>query len=139
MVIPQGDISSPAHIYACKCLYYWTRRLELQGHEDIIASLLWVESRYDPKAISHSGAVGTGQINPRWRWVFERELWKVGYIPHGQGCDNVALSVAAYKVKLREAYGDPLEAVRLYNHATDKFSYKHQLKVLAFYNVLERQ
>ncbi len=139
MVMPEGWIKKPDHLYACKCIYYWANKLEMNGHEIIIASLLWVESRYDPEAISSIGAVGTGQIHPKWSWVFERELWKIGYIPKGNGCDNVALSVSAYKVKLREAYGDPTEAVRIYNHATDPFSYKHQKKVLRFYNEVERQ
>ncbi len=139
MAMPKGWIKRPEHLAACRCLVYWTKRLQLHGHEEMIASLMWVESRYDPKAVSRKGAVGVSQINPTWNWYFERELWKVGYVPKGTHCDNVALGVAAYKVKLSEAFGDPLEAVRIYNHATHPFSYKHQLKVLRFYNELERQ
>jgi len=114
-------IKRPQHLRACACLYYWAKRLEVQGHEEVIASLLWVESRFDPSAISSIGAKGISQIHPRWSWVFEREIWKTHYIPENGLCDDVALGVAAYKVKLREAYGDPLEAVRIYNHATDPF------------------
>lgn len=138
-VVPRGWISRPNHIKASECIYKFAAMLGLRGHEEIIASLIWVESRYKYQATSRIGAKGIGQIHPKWRWMFERELWKVKYIPGDSLCDEAGLAVAAYKLKLKTAKGEPIEAVRIYNHGTHPFSYVHQRRVLTFYNVLVKQ
>ena len=52
--------------YIPQNLYDWTtyyaRGFGLDP--DLVASVIWIESRYCPKAVSHAGAIGLGQIIP---------------------------------------------------------------------------
>ena len=124
---------------ACRCMYKWARKMGIPAHVPLMGALFYIENRYTEN-VSRAGARYFVQINPRWQWVFEREVWKTGTtLKKYDICDQAALGVGAYKVMLKTAGGDPLEAVRRYNHSTHPYSYKHQIKVLKFYNQMERE
>ena len=38
--------------------------LDADAFEDLFAALIWVESAFDPRAVSHAGAMGLGQLMP---------------------------------------------------------------------------
>lgn len=110
----------------------------MRGHEELMASLFYVENRFTEN-VSRKGAKYFTQISPKYQWVFERQIWLKRMTLKDYGiCSQAALGVAAYKVMLKQAKGDPSEAVRIYNHSTHPFSFVHQRKVLKFYNRLER-
>jgi len=120
-------------------MYLWARRMEIPGHEPLMASLFFIENRYTEK-VSGMGARYFTQINPKYQWLFEREVWRTHRtLKNYDICDQAALGVGAFKVMLKYARQDPLEAVRIYNHSTHPYSYIHQRKVLEFYNQVRRE
>lgn len=79
---------------------------------ELLLALAWHESRFDPDAVSHAGAVGVMQVMPgTLEWMAD-ELDRA--LDPRDPADN-ALAGAAYLDRLLSAHEDPAEALIAYN------------------------
>lgn len=79
---------------------------------ELLVSLAWHESRFNPDAVSHAGAVGVLQVMPRtFEWIAD-ELDES--LDPRDAADN-ALAAAAYLDRLLDSHDDLAEALIAYN------------------------
>jgi len=85
-----------------------------------------VESRFDPYAVSRSGAVGLMQIMPFWLKLIGREGDSLVHAP-----TNLRMGCTILKYYITKTHGDLREALQRYNGATVGIDYSDQeLKAL---------
>ena len=93
-----------------RALDYWARRYRVDPR--LVRALAWMESGYQPRAVSHSGAIGVMQVMPE-TWVFvERALIGAPVAPTMRG--NIRVGVA-YLRHLVRAFGGVRLALAAYN------------------------
>ena len=93
----------------------------------LVLALVQVESKFDPYAVSHSGAVGLMQIMPFWLKLIGREH---DSLVHTQ--TNLRMGCTILKYYLTKSHGDIREALQRYNGATVGIDYSDRvLKALS--------
>jgi len=93
----------------------------------LVLALIQVESKFDPYAVSHSGAVGLMQIMPFWLKLIGRED---DSLVHTQ--TNLRMGCTILKYYLAKSDGDIREALQRYNGATVGIDYSDRvLKALS--------
>ena len=93
----------------------------------LVLALIDVESRFDPYAVSHSGAVGLMQIMPFW-------LKLIGHpedsLVHAR--TNLRMGCTILHYYMQKSHGDIREALQRYNGATVGIDYSEKvLKALS--------
>ena len=84
----------------------------------LVLALIQVESKFDPYAVSHSGAVGLMQIMPFWLKLIGRAD---DSLVHAQ--TNLRMGCTILKYYLGKSHGDIREALQRYNGATVGIDY----------------
>lgn len=84
----------------------------------LVLALIEVESRFDPYAVSRSGAVGLMQIMPFWLKLIGRDN---DSLVHAQ--TNLRMGCTILKYYLDKSKGDIREALQRYNGATVGIDY----------------
>ena len=84
----------------------------------LVLALIEVESKFDPYAVSRSGAVGLMQIMPFWLKLIGREH---DSLVHAQ--TNLRMGCTILKYYLGKSKGDIREALQRYNGATVGIDY----------------
>lgn len=79
---------------------------------DLLLGLIWVESRFDPDAVSHAGARGLMQLMPGTACDMARLLDEDEADPHDP-CFAVRAG-AAYLARMRDKFGDVNVALAAY-------------------------
>jgi soluble lytic murein transglycosylase-like protein len=93
----------------------------------LVLALIQVESKFDPYAVSRSGAVGLMQIMPFWLKLTGRAD---DSLVHAQ--TNLRMGCAILKYYLGKSHGDIREALQRYNGATVGIDYSDSvLKALS--------
>ncbi len=89
-----------------------------QVSPQLVLALIEVESKFDPYAVSRSGAVGLMQIMPFWLKLIGREH---DSLVHAQ--TNLRMGCTILKYYLGKSKGDIREALQRYNGATVGIDY----------------
>jgi len=84
----------------------------------LVLALIQVESKFDPYAVSHSGAVGLMQIMPFWLKLIGRAD---DSLVHAK--TNLRMGCTILKYYLGKSHGDIREALQRYNGATVGIDY----------------
>jgi len=84
----------------------------------LVLALIQVESKFDPYAVSHSGAVGLMQIMPFWLKLIGRAD---DSLVHAR--TNLRMGCTILKYYLGKSHGDIREALQRYNGATVGIDY----------------
>jgi len=93
----------------------------------MVLALIQVESKFDPYAVSKSGAVGLMQIMPFWLKLIGREH---DSLVHAE--TNLRMGCTILKYYLGKSHGDIREALHRYNGATVGIDYSDRvLKALS--------
>ena len=93
----------------------------------LVLALIQVESKFDPYAVSHSGAVGLMQIMPFWLKLIGRAD---DSLVHAK--TNLRMGCTILKYYLGKSHGDIREALQRYNGATVGIDYSDSvLKALS--------
>ncbi|HLW74456.1 MAG TPA: transglycosylase SLT domain-containing protein [Gammaproteobacteria bacterium] len=93
----------------------------------LVLALIHVESKFDPYAVSHSGAVGLMQIMPFWLKLIGRSD---DSLVHAR--TNLRMGCTILKYYLGKSKGDIREALQRYNGATVGIDYSDKvLKALS--------
>lgn len=93
----------------------------------LVLALIEVESRFDPYAVSRSGAVGLMQIMPFWLKLIDLDH---GSLVHAQ--TNLRMGCTILKYYLGKSKGDIREGLQRYNGATVGIDYSDRvLKALS--------
>lgn len=93
----------------------------------LVLALIQVESKFDPYAVSHSGAVGLMQIMPFWLKLIGRPDDSLVHIE-----TNLRMGCTILKYYLQKSHGDIREALQRYNGATVGIDYSDKvLKALS--------
>jgi len=93
----------------------------------LVLALINVESKFDPYAVSHSGAVGLMQIMPFWLKLIGRPD---DSLVHAK--TNLRMGCTILKYYLDKSKGDIREALQRYNGATVGIDYSEQvLRILS--------
>ena len=93
----------------------------------LVLALIHVESKFDPYAVSHSGAVGLMQIMPFWLKLIGRTD---DSLVHAR--TNLRMGCTILKYYLGKSKGDIREALQRYNGATVGIDYSDRvLKALS--------
>jgi len=93
----------------------------------LVLALIEVESRFDPYAVSRSGAVGLMQIMPFWLKLIGRDGDSLVHAP-----TNLRMGCTILKYYLDRSKGDIREGLQRYNGATVGIDYSDQvLKALS--------
>lgn len=88
----------------------------------LVLALIQVESKFDPYAVSKSGAVGLMQIMPFWLKLIGREH---DSLVHSQ--TNLRMGCTILKYYLGKSHGDIREALQRYNGATVGIDYSDRV------------
>ncbi|HSC48126.1 MAG TPA: lytic transglycosylase domain-containing protein [Gammaproteobacteria bacterium] len=98
-----------------------------QVSPQLVLALIEVESRFDPYAVSRSGAVGLMQIMPFWLKLIGRDGDSLVHAP-----TNLRMGCTILKYYLDRSKGDIREGLQRYNGATVGIDYSDQvLKALS--------
>lgn len=93
----------------------------------LVMAVIFVESRFDRRAVSRAGAYGLMQVNyPVWKdelGIDRRKLTQVDY--------NIELGLTILKGYLRETRGDMIKALILYNNGYKYTNDTYSEKILA--------
>ncbi len=93
----------------------------------LVMAVIFVESRFDRRAVSRAGAYGLMQVNyPVWKdelGIDRRKLTQVDY--------NIELGLTILKGYLRETKGDIIKALILYNNGYKYTNDTYSEKILA--------
>ena len=93
----------------------------------LVLALIQVESKFDPYAVSHAGAVGLMQIMPFWLKLIGRAD---DSLVHAK--TNLRMGCTILKYYLGKSHGDIREALQRYNGATVGIDYSDSvLKALS--------
>jgi soluble lytic murein transglycosylase-like protein len=93
----------------------------------LVMAIIFVESRFDRHAVSRAGAYGLMQVNyPVWKDALSIDRGKLTQVDY-----NIELGLTILKGYLREAKGDSLKALILYNNGYKSPSTNYQEKVIA--------
>ncbi len=93
----------------------------------LVLALIQVESKFDPYAVSHAGAVGLMQIMPFWLKLIGRPD---DSLVHAK--TNLRMGCTILKYYLGKSHGDIREALQRYNGATVGIDYSDSvLKALS--------
>ncbi len=93
-----------------------------QVSPQLVLALIQVESKFDPYAVSHSGAVGLMQIMPFWLKLIGRPD---DSLVHMQ--TNLRMGCTILKYYLNKSNGDIREALQRYNGATVGIDYSDKV------------
>ena len=98
-----------------------------QVSPQLVLALIEVESRFDPYAVSRSGAVGLMQIMPFWLKLIGKDGDSLVHAP-----TNLRMGCTILKYYLDKSKGDIREGLQRYNGATVGIDYSDQvLKALS--------
>jgi len=93
----------------------------------LVLALIQVESKFDPYAVSRSGAVGLMQIMPFWLKLIGRPDDSLVHVE-----TNLRMGCTILKYYLQKSHGDIREALQRYNGATVGIDYSDRvLKALS--------
>ncbi len=93
----------------------------------LVLALIQVESKFDPYAVSHSGAVGLMQIMPFWLKLIGRPDDSLVHME-----TNLRMGCTILRYYLQKSHGDIREALQRYNGATVGIDYSDKvLKALS--------
>jgi soluble lytic murein transglycosylase-like protein len=93
----------------------------------LVLALIQVESKFDPYAVSRSGAVGLMQIMPFWLKLIGRPDDSLVHVE-----TNLRMGCTILKYYLQKSHGDIREALQRYNGATVGIDYSDKvLKALS--------
>ncbi len=112
----------------------FSKRLDLAGDAEFIATAFYIESRYDPTA-TDGDSLGIAQVRAKYRPLFRSVLEKNGIsVPDDPSNPTVQIAegIGAYWLFKGYARGDRVEAIRRYNGKGPN-AQRHKRRVLKAY------
>lgn len=111
VVLPRVLRSSPSRLALRPSVRKWSKRNEIPA--DLLEATLYLESGWNQKRVSSTGAVGVGQLMPGTATFIERELIGRDLNPLNAE-DNIRMSARYLRFLLRMHAGDSTKALQAY-------------------------
>lgn len=111
IVLPAVLRSSPSRLALRPAVRKWSKRNEIPA--DLLEATLYLESGWNQKRVSSTGAVGVGQLMPGTAAFIERQLIGRDLDPLNAE-DNIRMSARYLRFLLRMHGGDSTKALQAY-------------------------